>query len=147
MKLKKLYALIILVLLSVFLISGCLSAEDIKRQQENIELLKVATANLKAAEKRYEELKADYIAGKVDLDVWAKKGLLIKDDIEAATKAVSAVTSDIKSQNKEGQSWWEIALAGAAALAIEALVRGIPSKGLGGVIANSVIPSRRKKED
>jgi len=142
MKLK-----LLIICLALTLLNACLTAEDIKRQQENVERLKVATVNLKAAEKKYEELKADYLAGKVDLDVWAKKGLLIKDDIEAATKAVSAVTDDIKKQKEEGQSWWEIALAGGIAIGIDAIVRGFPSKGIGGSIFNRLIPSRRRKED
>lgn len=141
MKLK-----LLTICLALISLNGCLTAEDIARQQKNVAALKEATARLQVANKRYEELKADYISGKVNLDVWAKKGLLIKDAIEDATRSVNTITEDVKNQKAEGQSWWEILLAGGLAIGIDAVVRGLPSKGMGGSIFNRLLPSRRKKD-
>ena len=120
--------------------AGCLTAADVARQDVNAKKLLDAQESLARVQKLYTELREDFLSGKLDIDIFTKKSLVVKDDIAALVDTVKTVKDDIvRQQNSSGSAW----LTTLMAIGVNILVRGLPSKGPMGALINRVTPWRK----
>jgi len=97
------------ILLSIVLLSGCLSQEDVKRQEAlAAEAIKAKDLVVKVT-KDLTELKAKFLAKEITIEDFTRTGIVLKDDLKQAQDAYDNIKEDIEEQRDDGIGWLELA--------------------------------------